>query len=390
MTRMIRPFLLLALGLAPLPALASPPPLAAVTVVGAPEIVFSAKRDACTPADMPDAPVRAFRDAAGRVVMFGLHHENRALRGESLDRLTIDCRIVLASGGRADPAAFDDMSWITATWTDDGRTIHALVHHEYQAHSHPGRCRFKPYLPCWYNTILGVTSTDGALTFPPPEEPEIVAGAPFRQEVDQGRQRGFFNPSNIVSDGPWRYALIFTTGWPGQPRGTCLLRTADPGDPTSWRAFDGKAFTIRYVDPYRARDPAPTACKTIAPFPAPVGSVVRHRGTGAWLAVFQASAEGGDLPEAGFYVTASRDLVTWDKPRLLLAGKTLYDDPCTAGSRLIAYPSLLDRAAQGRNFDDVGDEAELYFATLRVQGCEVTGDRDLVRRRVAIKLWASP
>jgi hypothetical protein len=390
MKRIIRTLLLCGPVLWPVHALAAPPPLAAVTLIGAPEIVFSAKRDACTPTDMPDAPVRAFRDQAGGVVMFGLHHENRALRGESLDRLKIDCRIVLASGGRSDPAAFDDLSWITATWTDDGREVHALVHHEYQAHRHTGRCRFGSYLSCWYNTILGVRSTDGAATFAPPELPATVAGSPFAQDVDQGRHRGFFNPSNIVSDGPWRYTFIFTTGWAGQPRAACLLRTDDPGDPTAWRAFDGKDFSIRYGDPYRTKSPAPAACKPIGPFPAPVGAVVRHRGTGAWLAVFQASAEGGDLPEAGFYVTASRDLINWDKPRLLLAGKTLYDDPCTAGPRLIAYPSLLDRTARSRNFEDVGDEAELYFATLRVEGCEVTADRDLVRRRIAIKLWASP
>ena len=52
--------------------------------------------------------------------------------------------------------------------------------------------------------------------------------------------------------------------------------------------------------------------------------------------------------------------------------------------------AFLDRTARSRNFEDVGDEAELYFATLRVEGCEVTADRDLVRRRIAIKLWASP
>src|SRR5829696_8814483 len=42
---------------------------------------------------------------------------------------------------------------------------------------------------------------------------------------------------------------------------------------------------------------------------------------------------------------------------------------------------------QGRNFDDVGDAAELYFATLRIEGCTVTSDRNLVRRKVAIKVW---
>ncbi len=194
-------------------AAGSAPPLAAVTVVGAPETVFAAPRDGCTPVDLPDAPVRAYRDAAGGVVLFGLHFDNRALRGAGLERLAIDCRLVLASGGREDPAAFDDRSWITATWTEDGRRVQALVHHEYQANTHPGRCRHEAYLACWYNTILGVSSDDGGRTFVRPAPPRIVAGAPFPQDRHQGRHRGFFNPSNIVPDCRWRYVLVATTGW---------------------------------------------------------------------------------------------------------------------------------------------------------------------------------
>ena len=150
----------------------------------------------------------------------------------------------------------------------------------------------------------------------------------------------------------------------------------------------GTASSSRCATPIptaAAKRPA-RACRPIEPFPAPVGAVVRHRPSGAWIAVFQAAADGGRFPEPGLYYAASRDLLAWDKPRLLLAGKTLYDSPCGA-SELIAYPSLLDREAKGRNFDDVGDAAELYFATLRIEGCTVTSDRNLVRRKVAIKVW---
>ena len=360
------------------------PPLVAVTVIGAPEVVFSAKRDSCDGNDVPDAPLRAFRDADGQVVAFGLHYVNRALRGESLDRLAIDCNVVLASGGNPEPAAYDDRSWITATWTEDGRRVEALVHHEYQAHAHEGRCRFAAYIDCWTNTVLALRSDDGGRSFLRPARPRVAAAFPFPQDVEQGRHRGFFNPSNIVAEGGNRYFFAATTGWAGQPSGACLFRSGDPADPGSWRAWDGKAFSIRYADPYREAAP-PRACKPIAPFPAPVGAVVRHRGTGVWIAVFQAAANGREFPEPGFYVTASRDLFSWDRPRLVLAGKTLYDDACGAGT-LVSYPSLLDPAATGRNFDDVGDEADLYFSTLKVEGCAVTSDRDLVRRRIVIKV----
>jgi hypothetical protein len=368
-------------------AVAAGPPLAAITIVGAPEVVFAAKRDACDGHDVPDAPARAYRDQKGEVVFFAMHYRNRRLSGPDFGKLKLDCRVVLDSAGQEDPAAYDDKSWITATWTEDGQKVFALVHHEYQANHHRGRCKAEGYLACWYNTVLAVSSTDGGLSFERPKAPQVVAGAPFRQEVGQGRHRGFFNPSNIFRDSLYRYMFAATTGWEGQPSGACLFRTEDIADPSAWRAWDGKSFSIRYADPYRSREKPAAACRPVEPFPTPVGAVVRHRPTGAWIAVFQAEADGARFPEPGFYTTASRDLLAWDKPRLLLAGKTLYDDPCGSGGRLIAYPSLLDREAKGRNFDDVGNAAELYFSTLKVEGCTVTSDRDLVRRRVEIKVW---
>lgn len=390
---MTRPFLRTLLALASLTGAAtaaSEPPLSALTLVGPPIVVFKAGRDACDGADVPDASARAFRDASGAVALFGMHYRNRALRGPSLDALKLDCAVVLDSGEKSDPALYDDRSWITATWTQDGKTIAALLHHEYQANEHPGRCRSKIYLECWYNTVVAAASTDGGRRFVRATPPVVVAGAPFRQEVDQGRHRGFFNPSNIFGDGRWRYMFASTTGWDlegsDQAAGVCLFRTDDPADPARWRAWTGIGFTAAFPDPYTGKVAHPATCKPVAPFPTPVGAVVRHRASGAWIAVFMAK-KAGDFPESGFYWTSSRDLLTWDRPRLLLAGTTLYDDPCGARDGLIAYPSLLDPAATGRNFDDTGDTALLTYVTLRTEGCAITSDRDLLRRPLAIKVW---
>lgn len=376
--------------LVPAGATAAPePPLSSLTLVGPPSVVFKAGRDACDGADVPDSPARAFRDGSGAVALFGLHYRNRAFRGPDLDHLRLDCRVVLDSGEKADPALYDDRSWITATWTEDGRSVAALVHHEYQANEHPGRCTAKDYAACWYNTITAAASADGGVSFARDTPPRVVAGAPFRQEVGQGRHRGFFNPSNIFADGRWRYVFASTTGWdrPGaQEAGVCLFRSDRPADPSRWRAWTGTGFTAAFPDPYRTATPRGDACKPVAPFPTPVGAVVRHRASGAFIAVFMAKA-GAGFPQSGFYWTSSRDLLAWDVPRLLIAGATLYDDPCAAPGGLIAYPALLDPQATGRNFDDAGDSAILTYATLRTEGCAITSDRDLVRRPVAIKVW---
>jgi hypothetical protein len=353
--------------------------------------VFIPSRDACDGADVPDAPLRAFRDAAGGIVAFGMHDVNRALRGPSLDRLKLDCRIVLASAHDPDPAAYDDHNWITATWTNDGRVVDALVHHEYHADEHPGRCAFKDYMSCWYNAIVAYRSHDGGRSFTKNPAGAVVAAAPFKQDVGQGRHRGFFNPSNIVADGAFFYFMAATTGWTGQSAGVCLFRTGDPADSTSWRAFDGTSFSRRFADPYAPQGPAHssgTPCQPIAPFPTPVGAIVRHRPSGNWLAIFQAKRDGATFAVSGFYYATSRDLLHWSTPRLLVMGDTLYDDPCSSGGQLINYPSLLDPATASRNFTDVGASASLFYATLAVDGCKVTSRRDLVKRQVRIEAAA--
>lgn len=356
---------------------------ATLSLLGRPEIVFDSSREGCAAVDVPDVNPRAFRDANGNVVFFAMHYVNRVMRGKDLSHLSLDCHIVLNSGFDPEPADYNDRNFITATWTADGRNVAALVHHEYHADDH-GRCRVQSSLGCWYNSILAYRSTDGGMNFTK-AKPLVVASAPFGQDVGQGRHRGFFNPSNIFSDGTYEYFFAATTGWDGQNYGACLFRSANPQDPGSWRAFDGHNFTIRYSDPYRggARQIAP--CEPISPFIFPVGAVVRMRGTGLWIAVFSVARDAGLYPVDGFYYATATDLTHWSAPRLLYADRTLDSDICTATGSIIAYPSLLDEDAQDRNFDDVGAQPYLYFTIAKVDGCG-TGNRFLMRQKVSIVL----
>ncbi|MCC2097938.1 MAG: hypothetical protein KDJ29_13650, partial [Hyphomicrobiales bacterium] len=178
-----------------------------ISAAGAPVTAFAAGRDGCDGHDVPDAPLRAFRAADGQTVAFGLHFVNRRLRGPSIDRLKIDCKVVLNSGHSGKPQAYDDYNWITATWTGDGRKVAALIHHEFHANEHPGRCSFKTMMQCWMNTVTAWTSANGGASFQRSTRGFVVAAAPFRQSVEQGRHRGFFNPSNIFSFGPYKYFM---------------------------------------------------------------------------------------------------------------------------------------------------------------------------------------
>ncbi|MDF2117136.1 hypothetical protein PY365_16250 [Roseiarcaceae bacterium H3SJ34-1] len=360
-------------------------PAARMTLGDETQTVFQPPRDACDGNDVPDVNPRAFRDADNTIAMFALHDVNRALRGKDLSHLKLDCKVVYRSSFSANPAAYDHQSWIAATWTDNGKDIAAIIHHEFHGDRN-GLCNIpkdKAGLGCWFNTLIAANSTDGGASFHKLSSP-VVASSPFRQDVDQGRHRGFFNPSNIVSSNGYKYFFSNTTGWPGQQYGVCLFRSAEPGKPNSWSAFDGKDFSIRYADPYGPPQPLPAECKPIAPFPVAPGAVVRQRGSGLWLAVVQAWKDDKFFPVSGFYYATSRDLTTWSEPRLLFATRTLFDNACGA-DRLNSYPSILDEQAKTRNFEDVGEDAWLYYASMRVDGCSHTSDRTLVRRKITIR-----
>ncbi len=377
--------LCLALVLPAAAAPVQPPPDVKIVPNGEPRVLYDPAKQGCEPNDIPDAPLRGIRDAGGDIVLFGLHYENRALRGRDFGRFIVDCPVAFRGTGNPEPSAHDDRSWITALWTHDGRRVDALVHHEYQAHAHPGRCALPDYLSCWFNTILLVRSDNGGRSFQKAGGSAVVASFPFRQETGQGRHRGFFNPSNIFAHDGHYYALIATTGWDGQRAGACLFRNQDPGDAAGWRAWDGEGFRARFPDPYRASLQRPAACQPVGPFPAPVGSVTRHRGSGAFVAVFQARGDDVRFPVSGFYASASFDLISWSAPTLIQSGATLYDDPCGKGG-LINYAALIDPDATGRNFDNTGREALLTYATLAVDGCDATGPRQLIAQPVQIEL----
>lgn len=361
-----------------------------VTPVGPPSIRFDPAKDACDGHDVPDAPLRAFRAVDGSIVAFGLHFENRRMTGPSLEALKVECGIVFRGAGSPNPGEYDDRAWIAATWSRDGSSIHALVHHEFQAHRHPGRCTFPDYIKCWWNAIFAVQSRDGGRSFVRPPLPVVAAG-PGRSEDDQGRHRGFFNPSNIIEGtGPdlgRHFTLIATTGGINQPSGACLFRTTNIAVAERWRAHDGGGYLATFPDPYDPKSRKRGACKPVGPFPGPVGSLSRHA-SGLHVAIFQVAAgmpdnAGGTYAKSGFYSSSSRDLLKWSAPQLVLESPTLYDDPCGKGT-VRAYPSLLDPAAKTRNFEDVGTEGLLFFSELRVEGCTVTSDRKLIARKVRI------
>jgi hypothetical protein len=340
------------------------------------EPLFLWTRDRCAEDDIPDAPLRAVRVDDNHVVAFAAHEQNRAFLGPNLDALKRDCRLVFAGLHSNRPEDYSDRVWIASTWSEDGQTIFALGHDEYQAHRHAGRCRFATYAECWWNAIVLLRSDDSGRSFSRVGN-RPIATIPSRQDVDQGHSRGFYEPSNVVKRGDTYYALIRAGAEGAQRAGTCLFRADDVGRPESWRFFDGKGFSPN-VDPYRddVRDAKP--CAPLKGLRGSIGSITYAPAFRVYVAV---SAFGSKTSsDNGFYYSVSTDLIHWSTGRLFLALPTPWSASC--GEDRFIYPSLIDPGSSSRNFDVVGPDPYLYFVRQHFDGCRATMQRDLVRTKV--------
>jgi hypothetical protein len=356
-------------------------PVVAVATSGTETIVYDWSREHCAQWDVPDAPLRAFRNAQGGVTASASNDDNQPFVGPSLRNLRHGCHASLPSHENSDPAAYSGFRYITATWTKDGRNIAALVHNEYHADHFTGACAFHEAMPCWYTTIIAAQSADGGMTFRVSAPPVVVAAIPFRQEVGQGRHRGFFNPSNILfRDGFW-FMATNTTGGAGQKEGTCLFRSADINDPTAWRGFDGKDFTASPYDPYRVNANPYVPCEPMTGI-ATLGSISFLPSRGLYLAVFQGPDH--DHPNGRIGYAWSRDMQHWGPSHTLLDKPDMTSKNCSDTYRY-GYPSLLDPDVGGRNFDVIGSAPLLFMTRFHVGKCGLPPNRDLVWMQLDVK-----
>jgi hypothetical protein len=355
-----------------------------VKVIGSAHTVFSWKKNACEPRDIPDAPARAFRDARGTVHLVASHYVNRQLTGPDLARVKHSCAVIMRSAYDQRPSEFSDREWIAAPYTLDGKTVFSLMHNEYQGYNHPGRCASGLLTRCWYNAITLARSDDGGATFhlARPAPGHLVGEVPYRYTPDAGVY-GLFQPSNIVSRKGYYYALAYTQPYRAQESGTCLLRTNRLDDPSSWRAWGGDGYNVQLVDPYRVRvSAADHVCKPVDP--EAIAQMSQSLTYNTYFGRFLLVGTAGDYNPRkrrnviGFYYSLSDDLVHWSKRKLIRETETVPTYRC--GDRdPVAYPSVLDPKSKSRNFETTGRRPYLYFTRFHYKACQETLDRDLVR-----------
>lgn len=358
------------------------PPVVSASVTGPRQTVFDT-RNSCEQIDIPDAPARAFRDDRNIVHLIATHYVARAALGPNLNQVKHDCRVVYRSPKDPDPSHFQDNNWLYSFYTEDGRRIAALVHSEYDADEIPKMCA-TPKDPnnCWWNTVTFAQSLDGGYSFAVPAPPKnLVAAIPYRYVVgNRASAYGYNTPTNIMKIGGFYYALFNDWPYKAQKYGPCVVRTSDVFSPGSWRAWDGKDFTIRFADPYRENvaKPEEHVCEPVLAGAAE--SLVLHAETGNFISTQYAPDNRFGGP-AGFYIQASRDLMHWSKPTLLakLSELQATDGP---GKWTYDYVSLIDPTSTDRNFATVSDHPYMYY--VRSDGIHPPYVRVLFRRQVSL------
>lgn len=367
-----------------------------VRQAGPEETVFDWTTQRCENNDIPDLPARAFRDWQGQTQLIATHFTNRRFRGQQLHTIRRDCRIIMSSHRNPNPAAYDHAEWISATWTRDGKTIDALVHNEFQGHTVGGSvCPSMNYFSCWYNSITHVRSTTKGASYTHTTPPShLVASVPYQYIADTGPY-GVFEPSNIIytqrpgDAQPWYYVMLHLENYPKstpvQKVGACVMRTQNLASPTSWRAWDGTGFNVRFINPYTepSADPAQHVCQPVS-FPQ-IEKMVNSVTYSSYFDKYLLVGITGKWDPArgvvvhGVYYSTSTDLVNWSDRQLLMEAALPWTCP-TPTENQIAYSSLLDPNSTSRNYETTGKGAYLYFTRFNYP-CSGPGtlDRDLIR-----------
>jgi hypothetical protein len=321
-------------------------------------------------------PIRPFRDADGNVHINRSWPVNRYSTGPELDSLEHRCDVMYTSHFDRDPANYRMKEWFQAFYTEDGTTVHAIVHNEHNSYD-LGDAQYTEFQNMTY-----AISTDGGATFTQPEPPgNLVAAVPHRYRQGVGYY-GLIGGSNIVrgDDGAY-YMLVIHTVHDRAEQRICVLRSEDLADPGSWRAWDGDGFDMRMVDPYRDEgfDPEAHECPLPDPDLETLGESFVYN---TYLDRYVAVALGVSFPSGritwGITYSTSDDLVGWTTKKPLLEG-TLGAHAGPGGVDALAYAVVVDPDSPSRNFDTAGKTAYVYYTRQNHFSGVAFHDNDLVR-----------
>jgi hypothetical protein len=356
--------------------------------VGPEETVFQYTIDPCMEGDYPDAPARAVRLSDSSLLLSAAHDQFWFMSfGADFYSLKRACVPAWVSIDNWTASSFTNRQWIFSLY-NDGSTIHALVHNEYHdpvaTYCLPGYSGDQN--PCQYNSISYAASTDGGQTFTMLPSPQAVVAPPTVQWTPptQGQSPpyyGYFEPTNIVlnnADGYYYARFIEFTPPPVLSGGYCVMRTQTLSDPTSWRTWNGSAFSLQMTNPYTgagAAECTPTG-GTI-----PYESLTFNTYLNKFMVAGGSNFWSGSTPtNCGLYFSLSSDLVNWATQQIIepvyIPSPSGCQKPGSVGiAGSVAYGSIIDHGDATLSFENPGRTPYLYYTRFN----DNAENRDLVR-----------
>ncbi len=356
-----------------------------VSVTGPEEMVFDWTTARCDDFDIPDGTTQVLRDFTNRIQLVTPNAATRRMVGPDFQHLTRECQPIFPSQFDPNPAHFNYQHWLNGLYTENGRDVYAIVHHEWHGWEIPGACPAgSGQRRCGFVANTFAVSHDGGDTYSAPAPPDnLVSAVPPRPTIDDSRT-GLAAPSNPIKKGSYYYHLSLIQS-DKQDVGVCVMRTRDIADPQSWRGWDGSAFSVRFRNAfYENVTPLRTHTCEAASYENILGmsrSVTYNTALGKY--VLTGSAVKFEPSQSryvyGFFFSTSDDLVHWSMRQLIMEAPSLISHQC-GGPDALAYPSLIDHDSSDRNFRITDATAYLYYVRLHYNAaCQLTWDRDLLR-----------
>jgi hypothetical protein len=364
-----------------------------VNPTGAEVTVFDHGTQACQPDDIPDIGARAIKDSLGRTQLIVSHYNTRREIGTTLDNVTHNCNVVLFSDTDPDPGDYNYQEWLHSIYTPDGQNVFGFVHNEYHGWDFYEECAALIGTPdiqkCWYNGVTLAKSTNAGESYTQAASPgHLIASVPYQFAPLQGPY-GIYRPSNIhLRPDGYFYMLVIAEPHGAQEQGICAMRTKNLASPTSWRAWDGQAYSVRFINPYveTSEDPADHVCEPVSSANSgplrgfELNSLTYNTYYDKWMAVGQTVKN--NIP--GFYFATSDDLIHWSEPIRLMEGELPHVSHVCGDPDPVRDGAVLDPASPGRNFEYADQTVNLYFTRFNYfypggGGCSMTLDRDLIK-----------
>jgi hypothetical protein len=363
-------------------------------VIGLPVKVFDHAQDKQQPDNFPDAQATAWKEADGTVDLMIPNIEAYRMRGPDLEHLNIDPKEIFTSiqgASQIPESLYDYHHWMMGPYSLDGLQFYSLTHSEWYACLLNDDCSSIPTsgsnasVNSWANTVNSLASANGGASWRlnTVNGNHVVAKAAYTWTGSEALTRhaylhapnhtGVFGPSRVIKQGDFFYSIAsyihrdFTKLDPAagvyeapiDKYGYVIIRTNDVTDPNSWQAWtSGSTYEpIANLDfgvflPQQGGNGLN------------VGSPQIIYDTNAQCVVWIGALNGAN--GAVYYMT-TKSLANPDWSEAIPIGgtSTLTSDPAGAvvGFNATNYPSILDDASGGYNYEFTSGNPKLFFNT---------------------------